>query len=327
MADPASTPDLSGSVGALSAALLGAALDVAGLAVVMTDAPLDAPGPIIRYANAHFEAITGYPAAELLGRSPRLLQGPDTDPNELRRLRRALDETGHFIGATINYRKDGSPYLNEWVVTPILAPDGRVTHWFSIQRDSTIPGVPHPGAEALQRRTEALLASVRAIASRSLAGEEDRSFGDRLAALGRAQALAAGPGAKLGADLAALLRGEIDQLSPAPGQVTIEGPPVPLPRGVAEPLSLALYELAANAARHGALATPEGHLTVTWRLDGAGSERRLYIAWHERGTAGPRPEHGWRVIEEALAFALGGETRLETGPDGLTCTIVLPLAG
>ena len=320
MAEP---PDISGSVGALSAALLGAALDLAGLAVVMTDAPLDPPGPIIRYANAHFEAITGYAAAELLGRSPRLLQGPGTDPAELRRLRRGLEEEKHFIGATTNYRKDGSPYLNEWVVTPILAPDGRVTHWLSIQRDATTQGEPHPGAEALQRRTGALLESVRAIAARSLAGEEDRAFGDRLAALGRAQALADGPGA----DLAALLRGEIDSLRPASGQVTIEGPPVPLPRGVAEPLALALHELAANAARHGALATPEGRLLVTWQLDGAGGERRLHIAWREHGANGPRQDHGWRVIEEALAFALGGETRLETAPDGLACTIALPLAG
>lgn len=319
MAEPGAQ-DLSGSVGALSAALLGGALDLAGLAVVMTDAPLDAPGPAIRYANAHFEAITGYTAAELLGRSPRLLQGPDTDPAELRRLRRALEETRHFIGAATNYRKDGTPYLNQWVVTPILAPDGQVTHWLSIQRDAT-GGPPHPGAEALQHRIQALLDSVRAIATRSLAAEEDRRFGDRLAALGRAQELAAGPGA----DLAALLRGEIDPLRPVPGQVTIEGPPVALPRGVAEPLALALHDLATNAARHGALAIPGGRLSVTWHLDRAGS-RRLHIAWREHGAAGARPDQGWRVIEEALAFALGGETRLETGADGLSCSIVLPLA-
>ncbi|MBB5694294.1 PAS domain-containing protein [Muricoccus pecuniae] len=327
-AEAAGLPDLSGSVGALSAAVLGTALDVAGLAVVITDAPLDPPGPVIRYVNAQFEGVTGYPAAELLGRTPRILQGERTDRAELDRLRRELDERRSFIGATMNYRRDGTAYLNEWIVLPVLGPDGAVTHWLSIQRDATRGGGPHPRAEALRESTRALLGTLRAIAARGLASpEEGRAVEDRLAALGRARSLPAGAGI----GLETLLLEEIASLGGAGEGTVLEGPPVLLPPGMAEPLALALHELAANAARRGALASPAGRLRVAWAVEGQGAERRLLIDWQERGA--PRPEapgewqgFGWDVIERTLAFALGGETGIELRPDGLSCRIALPLA-
>ncbi|MFC0388309.1 PAS domain-containing protein [Muricoccus vinaceus] len=307
---PAGAPDLSGSVGALSAAILGAALDVAGLATVITDAPLDPPGPRIRYANAHFEAITGYTAAELIGRSPRLLQGPETDRAELDRLRDGLTTTGQFTGATVNYRKDGSPYRNEWIVGPILGRNGEVTHWLSIQRDATQAPDPHPQAAMLRDRTRAMLKTVRAIATRTLVSPDDgRVFGDRLAALGRAQAAAG----RTGTDLETLLRGELAARSVG---ARLEGPPVALRPGIAEPLALALHELAAVA---------RGAVSVTWAVEDS-IDRRLHIAWTERGGS-PAPSSGWTVIEEALRFALGGEVQRRREGSALFCTIALPLAG
>ena len=309
-ADPAGIPDLSGSVGALSAAILGAALDVAGLATVITDAALDPPGPRIRYANAHFEAITGYAAAELIGRSPRLLQGPGTERAELDRLREALAANRQFTGATQNYRKDGTAYRNEWIVGPILGQDGEVTHWLSIQRDATRAPDPHPQAAMLRDRTRAMLETVRAIATRTLVSPDDgRVFGDRLAALGRALAASG----RAGTDLEALLRGE---LAARPAEARLDGPPVTLRPGIAEPLALALHELAAGG---------QGAVSVTWVVEG-GTDPRLRIEWSERGN-GPVPSSGWAVIEEVLRFALGGEVRLRHEPGALFCTIALPLAG
>ncbi|MFH5923354.1 PAS domain-containing protein [Roseomonas xinghualingensis] len=322
MMDEAVAPDLSGSIGALSAAVLGAAMDMAGLGVMVTDAALDPPGPAIRYVNARCEAMTGYDAAELIGHTPRILQGPETDRAELDRLLRELKERQHFIGATTNYRHNGEPFLMQWIILPIRGADGAVTHWLSIQRDSTGHGVP---AEALQLRTAELLGTVRAIGARTLMGTESAAFGDRLAALGRTQGLPIED-----ARLEAMLR---DALHPfaVNGQVTLEGPEVALPRGVAEPLALALHELASNAARHGALATQTGRLFVSWRIQGAGVSRRLLIDWRESGVhlpeeAGRHKGYGRAVIEEALAFALGGETQLGFEADGLACRIALPLA-
>ncbi|WP_338665458.1 PAS domain-containing protein [Pararoseomonas sp. SCSIO 73927] len=309
-------PDLSGSVGALSAAVLGAALDMAGLAVIITEAPLDRPGPVIRYVNAHTEAVTGYSAAELIGRSPRLLQGAETSRAELDRLRRSLEAERHFIGSTVNYRKDGTRYLNEWVVTAILGAGGEVTHWLSIQRDVTTGGRNHPGAEELRRRTESILSTLRSIAARNPAPAREPALENRLAALGRAQREA---------DLGSLLRAE---LAPWPDRTVLEGPPVTLRPGLAGPLALALHELAAHAARRGALATPAGRLAVRWRTEAG----RLVLDWQESGVPAPddgalRSGYARQVLDEALAFALGGETRLELRADGLACTISVPFEG
>ncbi len=314
-------PDISGSVGALSATLLGAALDVAGLAVIITEARLDPPGPAICYANACFEAMSGYATAELIGRTPRILQGPDTERAELNRLRRELEARQRFIGRATNYRRNGEPFTNQWIITPIHGPDGALTHWLSIQRHGAEQALD---AKALQHRTAELLGTVRAIAARTLTTPGDgAAFGNRLAALGRAQAM--------GATLEDILRDALDPLRPDGAQVTLLGPRLVLPPGMAEPLALALHELAANAARHGALAAPDGRLSVTWRAKGEGAARRLLLDWRERGVSPPaeaqaRRGYGRQVIEEALGFALGGESRLRFEPDGMSCAIILPLA-
>jgi PAS domain S-box-containing protein len=317
-------PDLSGSVGALSATLLGAALDVAGLAVLITEARLDPPGPAICYTNACFEAMSGYAAADLIGRTPRILQGPDTERAELNRLRRELEARQRFIGRATNYRRNGEPFTNQWIIAPIRGPDGTLTHWLSIQRHGVEQALD---AEALQRRTAELLGTVRAIAARTLtAPGEDAAFGNRLAALGRAQAMGG-----TGATLEDILRDALDPLRPDGAQVTLLGPRLVLPPGMVEPLALALHELAANAARHGALAAPAGRLSVTWRAKGEGAARRLLLDWRERGVSAPaeaqaRRGYGRQVIEEALGFALGGESRLRFEADGMSCAIILPLA-
>jgi len=314
-------PEVEESVGALSAVVLGAALDMAGLAAIVTDADLAAPGPVIRYVNATFEAMTGHPAADLVGHSPRMLQGAGTDRTVLHRLRRSLEERRHFVGSATNYRRDGSPYVNEWVILPIHAPGGALTHWLSIQRDAGEGGAPHPRAEALHDRTRALLLAVRAIVARRPASA-GAGIGGRVAALGRAQERA---------ELGALLRAELEPLDDG-GRVALDGPPVPLPRGAAEPIALALHELAVNAARHGALSAARGTLRVTWRIDEAGTERRLTIHWQERGTAPPpdaaaRRGYGRQVVEEALPFALGAAATLHFVPNGVDCAIEVPLPG
>ncbi|PSQ96282.1 MAG: hypothetical protein BRD55_07480, partial [Bacteroidetes bacterium SW_9_63_38] len=107
-------------------------------AVLVTEgAPLDPPGPRIEYANPGFTETTGYELEEIRGRSPRILHGENTDPAVLRRLRARLEAEGQFEGETINYRKDGTPYVNQWTVTPVQDENGAVTHWASIQRDVT----------------------------------------------------------------------------------------------------------------------------------------------------------------------------------------------
>ena len=67
--------------------------------------PIDEPGPRILYVNEAFTQITGYEPEEVLGQTPRILQGPKTDPDELRKLRIALTRWEPITVEVINYRQ------------------------------------------------------------------------------------------------------------------------------------------------------------------------------------------------------------------------------
>ena len=105
--------------------------------VLITRADLVVPGPTIVAVGQAMTTLTGYSAGELIGRNPRLFQGPLTDRAVLTRLRRACEKGEHFVGETVNYRKDGSTYILQWTVDPIFDRAGRVTHFFALQRDIT----------------------------------------------------------------------------------------------------------------------------------------------------------------------------------------------
>jgi PAS domain S-box-containing protein len=115
------------------------AASVAGLAelVVITRSNLDRPGPTIIAASPGMSALTGYSVEELLGRTPRIFQGPLTDRAVLRRLRECCERGERFVGEAVNYRKDGRTYVHEWRIDPIRDEAGRITHFFSLHRDVT----------------------------------------------------------------------------------------------------------------------------------------------------------------------------------------------
>jgi PAS domain S-box-containing protein len=114
---------------------LFAAVEASGEAILITSADLDEPGPRIEYVNPAFTRMTGYAAREVVGRTPRLLQGPGTEGAVIERMRAALRAGEGFQGEALNYRKDGSTYMVEWLITPVREDDGRITHWVSAQRD------------------------------------------------------------------------------------------------------------------------------------------------------------------------------------------------
>jgi len=105
------------------------------LSVLITDALFTNGGPHITYANQTFCDMTGYSLEELLGKSPRILQGELTDSAVIDRLRESLQNEEYFIGSTVNYRKDGKPYEVEWNITPVLSESGKVESFISIQQD------------------------------------------------------------------------------------------------------------------------------------------------------------------------------------------------
>lgn len=117
--------------------LLETAVEQADDAILITTAELDLPGPQIVFINPAFTKMTGYTPAEIIGQTPRILQGEKTDRDVLDRLRGQLGQGEPFYGEAINYRKDGSEYFLEWHIAPVRDGDGNVTHFVSIQRDAT----------------------------------------------------------------------------------------------------------------------------------------------------------------------------------------------
>ena len=105
-------------------------------AVLITEAePIDLPGPRIVYCNAAFTRTTGYAEADVLGLTPRILQGPNTDRAALDRLRLALSRWEPIEIELLNRRKNGEEFWVELSIVPVANEVGWYTHWVSVQRD------------------------------------------------------------------------------------------------------------------------------------------------------------------------------------------------
>ncbi|MDR3707262.1 MAG: PAS domain S-box protein [Capsulimonadaceae bacterium] len=111
------------------------AIRVSSNGVVILDCRQD-DMPIV-YANPAFEAITGYSVEECLGRNPRFLLNGVPDQAALKVLQRAVSEGTNTSVVLLNRRKDGAEFWNELQISPIVAPDGKVTHYVGIQNDIT----------------------------------------------------------------------------------------------------------------------------------------------------------------------------------------------
>jgi PAS domain S-box-containing protein len=93
------------------------------------------PGYPILYVNPAFCEMTGYGPHELAGRSPDVLQGEETDPEVLKRLREEISRGDVFHGRAINYRKDGTPFMMDWKIVPIRSTGEEITHYLAIQQE------------------------------------------------------------------------------------------------------------------------------------------------------------------------------------------------
>jgi PAS domain S-box-containing protein len=105
--------------------------------VLVTTADLESPGPYIIYVNQAFEKMTGWMREEIMGKSPRILQGPKTEHGIFQDLRTTLQKGKTWSGRTINYRKDGSEFFMEWSIVPIKNEAGEIHRYLAVQKDVT----------------------------------------------------------------------------------------------------------------------------------------------------------------------------------------------
>ena len=182
----------------------------------------------------------------------------------------------------------------------------------------------------LTHRSKNLLAVIQAMARQTArhAGSI-QTFLERFSA--RVQALARSHDLLVqeswhGASLKELVRSQLAyHIDRAPSRVSVNGPDIRLKPEAAQSLGLALHELAANAARHGALSKARGHVDIAWRpLPDGGFE----LTWRE--TQGPkvglpkRRGFGSMVIEHNLARALDADVSVDFAETGLSCRVAVP---
>lgn len=120
-----------------SAGIFEHAIAQSSTAVLITDADWAGGGPFVVYVNPAFCRMSGYRPEQLIGRSPRLLQGPRTSRALMDALREQLHKGMPFSGSTVNYNAEGRPYFVEWSISPVSDADGVVRHFVSVQTDIT----------------------------------------------------------------------------------------------------------------------------------------------------------------------------------------------
>ncbi|MGJ8693337.1 MAG: response regulator [Thalassotalea sp.] len=111
------------------------AIDSAETSIIITDAEQNEL-PII-YANKAFSKLTGYALHEVMGQNCRLLQGKNTKPEDIAKIKTAITKQEALTATLTNYRKDGSEFQNELTINPITNEHGVVTHFLGIQLDVT----------------------------------------------------------------------------------------------------------------------------------------------------------------------------------------------
>ncbi len=238
-------------------------------------------------------------------------------------------------------RPDGSERWLKDVAFPIREGAGHVRRVAGLARDVTGVKQAEKQRELLIRelnhRVKNTLAIVQSLAgqSRMAAGsleEFESAFTARLHALAKAHDLLTRTNWK-GATLEEIVReaaAPFGEASGAGSRITCEGPVVWLDPNAAVTLSLALHELATNAAKFGALSNTEGQIAIRWAADSETEPAAIDLSWTESGgpevTAPTRKGFGSMLIERALGYEAEGDVKLEFLPQGLAFQVRLPLS-
>jgi two-component sensor histidine kinase len=250
---------------------------------------------------------------------------------------------GHFKGAA-NTAK-GNPRHWDVQVSPILGQDGRPSHLLSISRDITeewrATAELKESAERqalltgeLEHRIKNTLAMVGAIANQTMRGDSvalaREAFAARLMTLSHAHDLLTQT-SWASAPIKEVVNGALAPHRSGQGRIRAAGPGIDLVPKQALALSVALHELATNAAKYGALSA-DGKVEIEWAEATVESIPSFRFTWTESGgpaVVEPAPEKkgfGSRLIERMLANDFGGQVRTQYRPGGVVCELIAPMS-
>lgn len=297
------------------------------------------------WASPQWESFTGQPQAESQGWGWLDALHPDDRGRAREAWMQALEKQGFEVDFRLCHAGQGEYRWFQTRATPVRSEAGTIIEWLGTSTDvdelRQLQERQQVLVGELQHRTRNLMSVVKATADRTGASSEDfaqfrHSFGDRLEALARVQALLSRLSDADRISFDELIRSELGALHGTDDRVTLSGPPgIRLRSSMVQTLAMALHELATNAVKYGALCQPGGHLSVTWGMaepDRKGRPR-LHIEWRESGVRMPPPGsapqgsgQGRELIEKALPYQLNAETRLQMTADGVLCTITVPVS-
>jgi PAS domain S-box-containing protein len=227
----------------------------------------------------------------------------------------------------------------------VRAPDGTILEWLGTSTDVDdlvrLRARQSVLVAELQHRTRNLMAVMQSVTLRTIKGsrtlEEFRNqIAARMQALARVQGVLSRRDSGSRVSFDTLLREELSahvalDSNGNGDQVSIDGPPgIPLQSSLVQTFALAIHELATNAVKYGALASPDGRLSVHWeQVCHDGDPPRLHVDWLESGVADMPAKaatplgggYGRELIERALPYQMGARTSYDFTPDGVHCMI------
>ena len=308
------------------------------MAICLTD-PCQDDNPIV-FANRAFRTLTGYEEGETLGRNCRFLQGPETDPAAVSRIRTAVENEDVVVVELLNYRKDGSTFWNALHIGPIYGDDGKVKYLFGSQWDVTdvhAARADEATAKVLSRelshRVKNLFAVVSGVVTATARGrgvpEIADEMNERIAALGRAYETTLDDASIGRIDVGQTIHAVLRAYDPEDEKIVYEGNGVKIAPTTVATLGLVLHELATNAYKHGSFKPLGGTARVAWRAEGDERDPVLVLVWEETGgpavtePASPNRTSGLGLVRALLRTA-GGTMDQEWLPTGLRATVRLP---
>jgi PAS domain S-box-containing protein len=298
-----------------------------------------AGNPII-FANDSFLSLTGYKRAEVLGQSFNFLMAQGADAKALASVKAAFAVCDDHSSEVRYRRKDGSEFWAAIFISPVRDASGSVVQHFAsfidLTRHKEEQAQSRMLIDELNHRVKNTLTTVQSIVAQTMRSTSDpkairESIESRLHALARSHDLLTRENWESAGllDVVEAAMEPFDVADGRSGRFTVTGENVRFSPKAALALGIAFHELATNAVKYGALSGETGRVGIAWTVEPTPNGDRLTLRWSEQKgppvTPPTKKGFGSSVIERGLAFELGGETRLDYRPEGVVCTMNIPL--
>ena len=311
------------------------AAETTRIPMAFTDAQI--PGHPLIFVNDSFLELTGYEREEVLGQHFSWLIAGGTIPATLAKLDHAFQADSSSTSEDRYVRKNGSEFYALRAVSSVRDENGAVVQHFISLIDLTEHRQDQLRSrmliDELNHRVKNTLAIVQSIVGHALRDATDpeqirQSIESRLFALSRSHAILMREDWR-GVRLLDLIHAALEPFGATDlhaGRFAISGENLRLSPQVSLVLSIVLHELATNALKYGALSNQLGSILIECQIERrADGDRKLRLRWKEKD--GPkvlppvRKGFGSQVIEQRVAYELGGTASLHYPADGLLCTI------